>query len=175
MKFELTKACAEETPLLAGLIKEVWADMEHREWFAPEEDDDYIRRLISQGKGVVWKATETDTGRIAALFIIVYPGNDPENLGYDIGLPAYELNKVAHMDTVVVHPDFRGYGLQRQLALKAEEFLHNDHYRYLLCTVHPDNRFSRYNMEKVGYRCVRQVLKYGGLPRMILMKEIEKP
>lgn len=173
MEFQLTKAKAEEASLLTSLIREVWNGMEQQEWFAPEEGENYIRQLIEQEKGVAWIATDTALEKIAGLFLIVYPGKDnPDNLGRDISLPEHELNLVAHMDTVVVHPSFRGYGLQRKLTAKAEEELRAAGYRYLLCTVHPDNCFSRINMEKAGYRCVKQVLKYGGLPRLILMKEV---
>lgn len=45
------------------------------------------------------------------------------------------------MDTVAVHPNFRGYGLQRLLISQAEEALSKTQYRYLLCTVHPENSF----------------------------------
>lgn len=94
-----------------------------------------------------------------------------ENLGYDIGLPEAELCSVAHMDTVAVHPNFRGYGLQRLLISQAEEALSKTQYRYLLCTVHPENSFSHSNMEKLGYTYIKQALKYGGLPRCIYLKK----
>lgn len=173
MEFELKKATAIEADYLTLLIKDVWNNMEHKEWFAPDENDHYIRHLIETGTGVVWTAVEKVSAETAGMFIIVYPGKEnPDNLGYDIELPSNELCKVAHMDTVVVHPHFRGYGLQRLLTEKAEKELQKAGYRHLLCTVHPDNLFSRTNMEKVGYRCAKQVLKYGGLPRLILWKEI---
>lgn len=173
MYFELKKAISTEAGRLTSLIKEVWEDMEHKEWFAPEEEEDYLRQLIETDSGAVWTATDTTSGETAGLFIVVYPGKEnPDNLGYDLGFPSEELCKVAHMDTVAVHPHFRGYGLQRLLVLKAEEELRKAGYRHLLCTVHPDNRFSRTNMEKAGYRIAKQVLKYGGLPRLIMWKEI---
>ena len=134
--------------------------MEHREWFAPEEDKDYIKSLLSTHTGIIWKAIETVSGQTAGLFIVVFPG-----------LPETELCSVAHMDTVAVHPNFRGYGLQRLLISQAEEALSKTQYRYLLCTVHPENSFSRSNMEKLGYTYIKQALKYGGLPRCIYLKK----
>lgn len=145
--------------------------MEHREWFAPEEDKDYIKSLLSTHTGIIWKAIESVSGQTAGLFIVVFPGKNSENLGYDIGLPETELCSVAHMDTVAVHPNFRGYGLQRLLISQAEEALSKTKYRYLLCTVHPENSFSRSNMEKLGYTYIKQALKYGGLPRCIYLKK----
>lgn len=79
--------------------------MEHREWFAPEEDKDYIKSLLSTHTGIIWKAIESVSGQTAGLFIVVFPGKNSENLGYDIGLSEAELCSVAHMDTVAVHPN----------------------------------------------------------------------
>lgn len=172
MEFELRKATIAEADHLTLLIKEVWEGMEHKEWFAPEEEEGYIRQLIETDTGVIWTATDTISNETAGLFIVVYPGKEnPDNLGYDLNFSSEELCKVAHMDTVAVHPRFRGYGLQRLLVQKAEEELRKSGYRHLLCTVHPDNDFSRSNMEKAGYRIAKQTLKYGGLPRLIMWKE----
>ncbi len=105
------------------------------------------------------------------MLIALFPGGDAENLGCDLGLPEAELPRVAHIDVVVVMPRFRGHGLQRILTLHAAEELAAAGYRYLMSTVHPDNLPSRRSMERCGFRCVRQTVKYGGLPRLIYLKE----
>ena len=46
-----------------------------------------------------------------------------------------------------------------------------DRFVYLMCTVHPENRFSRYNMESHGYQVKKIARCYGGLERCILLKE----
>ena len=171
MKFSITQATIADADELTSFITSIWKNMEHREWFAPEEDKDYIKSLLSTHTGIIWKAIETVSRQTAGLFIVVFPGKNSENLGYDIGLPEAELCSVAHMDTVTVHPNFRGYGLQRLLISQAEEALSKTQYRYLLCTVHPENSFSRSNMEKLGYTYIKQALKYGGLPRCIYLKK----
>lgn len=55
---------------------------------------------------------------------------------------------------------------------EAERLLDTDQYYYLMCTIHPDNQFSRHNMEIHGYEVKRTALCYGGLPRCILLKEL---
>ena len=47
--------------------------MEHREWFAPEEDKDYIKSLLSTHTGIIWKAIETVSRQTAGLFIVSFP------------------------------------------------------------------------------------------------------
>ena len=44
--------------------------------------------------------------------ILHIPGDEQDNLGRDIGLSKKDLNKVAHLQFSVVHPDYRGKSLQ---------------------------------------------------------------
>ena len=52
--------------------------MEHREWFAPEEDKDYIKSLLSTHTGIIWKAIESVSGQTAGLFIVSFRKNSEE-------------------------------------------------------------------------------------------------
>ena len=81
----------------------------------------YITDLFNTRKGDVWQATDPITRQVAGIFIATYPGRGNENLGYDIGLSDPELSLVAHMDTIVVHPLYRGQGLQQKLTALAEQ------------------------------------------------------
>jgi len=49
----------------------------------------------------------TDDGLIA-YNVLYFPGVDGDNFGTDIALPSDELDKVVHLETVAVHPAFRG-------------------------------------------------------------------
>ena len=66
------------------------------------------------------------------------------------------------------HPDNLGYDLMQH----AEGDLRQMGYRYLLCTVHPENVFSRSNVMKQGYQKMLTKEKYGGFLRDIWMKNI---
>lgn len=170
MEFIFKKATKDDLKALAQLINEVWETMEHKEWFAVYDPENYIDDLLNTGKGCIWKAIDPLTHKLASMYIVTYPGTDTDNLGYDIALSESELLQVVHMDTVVVHPHYRGHGLQRKLTLWVEQELLANGFRYFMCTVHPDNQYSKNNMEKCGYQVMKQVLKYGGLPRFILLK-----
>ncbi len=80
---------------------------------------------------------------------------------------------MAHMDTAVVLPQYRGAHLQRRLMKAAEKELRKEGFRYLCCTVHPDNRYSRESVLSQGYHVAASVKKYGGYPRDILVKDLE--
>ena len=83
-----------------------------------------------------------------------------------------ELSLVAHMDSVAILPEYRGYKLQYRLMQTAEGDLREKGFRYLLCTVHPDNRYSRDNIVSQGYKSVAVKEKYGGYMREIFLKRI---
>ena len=72
--------------------------------------------------------------------------------GYDIGMQGRQLYECAIMDTVVVLPEYRGMHLQYEMMQTVERKLHKEGYRYLLCTVHPENKFSRENVKRQGYK-----------------------
>ena len=64
--------------------------------------------------------------------------------------------------------------LLEQMLEAAESLLDKEKYYYLMCTIHPDNEFSRNNMESHGYKVKKIALCYGGLPRCILLKNLRK-
>ena len=172
MEFTFEKATINDIAALTQLVEEVWNTIEHKEWFALYDISDYIREFVDTEKGCIWKAIDTATRRIAGIYIVTYPGTDADNLGYDIGLSESQLLQVVHMDTVAVHPFYRGHGLQQTFTLLMERELLSGGFRYFMCTVHPDNIYSKSNMEKCGYKVMKTSLKYGGLPRLILLKNI---
>ena len=40
-----------------------------------------------------------------------------------------------------------------------------------MCTVHPENRYSRQNIIKQGFKPVKTALKYGGYRREIFLRD----
>ena len=145
--------------------REVRAAMPDTAWFALDPDEE-LRELAAAGDMEFWMA---ECGsRLAAVFSVICPGPREFNLGYEIGLEKADLLRVTHMDTAAVHPDFRGRGLQRRMMAAAEKTLPG---RILLCTIHPDNRYSLENALKLGYRIEKRVARYDSV-RYILRKYI---
>ena len=122
------------------------------------------------------KANETVCSELcqhlAGVFIAEIPGRSETNLGRHIHFTEEQLLQVAHMDTAAVRADCRGHALQWRLMEAAEADLKARGFRYLMCTVHPDNPYSRGNLVNMGYRRVWQGLKYGGKLRDVMLKEV---
>ncbi len=171
MEFSIEKAVTGDCQDLASVIREVWLLMEQKEWFVAD-DWESICRILKEGRGLGYKAIEKKTGALAGVFTVVFPGSGEENLGRDIGLSDEELEKVAHMDTIAILPKYRGNGLQHRMMQTAEEELKSQGYKYLMCTVHPENIYSKKNAVKQGYRAVLTKEKYGGYIRDIFVKHI---
>ena len=202
MDFEIRKCGREDIDTIVGLIQAVYEQMEQKECFAADNSE-YTRKVLAEGRGTAWMAVEKESGQPAGVFMAAIPsvpgegipgqGADgiseagaegisvpentqddyEENLGRDIGLPESELGKVAHMDSAAVLPAFRGFHLQRRLMKTAEEELRKEGFRYLCCTVHPDNESSLRSVLSQGYRIAKTCEKYGGSPRHILVRELE--
>lgn len=167
MDFVIRKAELADLPGLVRVMEETVASMQQPDWFVPA-DEAFLAELIN-GKGFIL-AAQTQDGGIAAMFQACFPGPEEEHLGRDAGLSEHELPKAAHMDSVAVCPAYRGHKLQKKLLIEGEKEMAALGYRHLLCTTHPDNRYSLSNLLDFGYTPVATIEKYGGLPRHVLYK-----
>ncbi len=171
MEFRIEKAAEADARLFADIIQTVWNGMEEKDWYMADNAD-YTSRMLTTGQGTGYKAVETESGAVAGVFLVTFPGLSDENLGRDAGLPEEELPKVAHMDSAAVLPRYRGNALQFRLMQAAEADLRAAGFRYLMGTVHPDNVYSMNNVLKQGYRVIGEKQKHGGKRRAILFKDL---
>lgn len=173
MTFRIEKADAGLYQEIEDIIESVWEQIENKDWFVADNAE-YTYRVLNEGNGAAYVAVEEESGRKAGVFLTVFPGNSEHNLGRDAGLSKEELEYVAHMESVAVLPEFRGHQLQYRLMQEGERELRKRGYRYLMCTVHPDNVFSLNNVRKQGYEIVKVGEKYGGYRRAVLLKRLAK-
>ncbi|MDO4340272.1 MAG: GNAT family N-acetyltransferase [Eubacteriales bacterium] len=167
MEFKIRKANRKDLTGIMEVMEEAAGNLQHPDWFVADEETAVKEHLEKDGFGM---AAEASDGRIVGFFLVKYPKPE-ENLGVYLDYPPEKLGKVALMDSCAVRQAYRGYGLQGRLLQGAEEYLDTEKYTYLMCTVHPDNRFSLSNMQKNGYMIQATVQCYGGLLRHILVKD----
>lgn len=110
---------------------------------------------------------------------ISFPGNSSKNLGNDIYLMNRDLDKVVHLETTLVSPDYRGNRLQTLTLNKAIELIEPMDMKHVMCTVSPYNLFSLYNIMSAGLNIRALKKKYGeeagnGMWRFILHKDLSK-
>ncbi len=168
MDIVIRKGSAGNLDDVLKFLQKIQDGMRNKDWFYLDPPE-MIRLYMSSGIMDLWLAL--DDNRIVGMFYTLIPGLEDCNYGYDLDLCEEELLRVIHMDTVAVHPDYRGLGLHRRLMALAEEELRSGGWRILLCTVHPDNQYSLNNVLHRGYTIEKQVGKYHSV-RYILRKDI---
>lgn len=179
MNFWIERAKTEDVNALAEVMDRVADNMNNPAWFI-RDDAAFIGARIGsvplskEDRGFVLKAmADTDKGPVlAGFFMVDFPGTGERNLGHHLNWDEEKLKQVAHMDSVVILPEFRGNGLQYRLMEQAEALiLAETDFTKLLATVHPDNAFSLHNILKQGYEIAGEVMKYGTYRRYVVKKE----
>ena len=168
---KIEKAQVQDAKEIMALIKRVHDNMDRQDWYAIDSLE-YYANYLEPGKGVGYKSVDSESGKIVGIFIAIFPETEMENLGYDIGFSEEEAKKVVVLDTAAILPKWRGKNLQYLMMQAAEKELRDLGYQYLMCTVHPENRFSLNNVIKQGYEIKATKEKYGGFMRHILLKEL---
>lgn len=167
MDITIRKGSSGDLEAFITLLANVREQMEHKEWFYLDSPED-VRTMMEQGIMELWVAE--DQGKPVGFFDLLRPGLESFNYGYDLGFSKEELLRVVNMDSAAVHPDYRGLGLQGRLLEAAHRQLREEGNRILLCTVHPENRFSLNNVLKLGYTIQKKLEKYDSV-RYILRKD----
>jgi len=168
MAIEITKGTAADLDRFADLLLEVRGSMDNKEWLYVDPREE-LREQMESGIMELWLAK--DGQRIAGGFDILFPGLRPFNYGYLLDFSREELMRVVNMDSVAVHPDYRGQGLHRKFLETIESWVRGLGPRILLCTIHPDNIFSLNNALKMGYQIQKRLALYDS-ERYVLRKDI---
>lgn len=111
---------------------------------------------------------------LIAFRALLEPPLDEEHLGRDAGLVEHELARAAYQEISAVHPNYRGYGLQRTLAQVVMQELDRARFDYICATVMPFNIASLKDKFAQGMRVVALKLKYGGKLRYVFMKDLRE-
>lgn len=132
-------------------------------------DADYFRSLFKSERYVIGVIVD---GSLIAYSLIYIPGKKGENLGRDVGLPEDELGRVAHLQAAVVHPAYRGNGLQKRMGTAHLRVIEEMGFEHVLCTVSPKNPFSLRNVLSNGFVIRGLKPKFEGAWRYIMYKNL---
>ncbi len=155
-----------EEQAIFALQNEVHALMPYPEQFVEStlaEITDCIKNDLCIG---AW-----EEGRLGAYFTLRYCGEDEHNYAYFMGLPREQWKYWANADSTIVHPAWRGNGLQRLLLHAALDECRPEIIG-LGATVSPANLYSLNNALAEGFEIVRRCDMYGGYDRYLLRKEL---
>lgn len=168
--FTINYASLEDIPTMMYIIEESLPFIPNQDWFVGDTEEFYAKHI--KECGFTLKAVSDSDGMIAAFFTVRYPKLDSDNCGFDLDFTEADLLRTAHMETCVVHPDYRGHHLETRLMEFATELLKTTDYCHLLGTVHPDNIPSVKAFLSNGFHAEKTLKKYGGKLRHIMYRTL---
>ena len=137
------------------------------------ETRDFFRQHLGEHGRVL--GLIADGGALVGYSVLGLPdADDPDNFGADIGLPAGERGRVAHLDGTGIHPAWRGLGLQRALIRERLRICEGIGRTIALSTAAPPNRRSLGNLLAAGLIVVALVTKYSS-ERFVLRQDVDRP
>ncbi|SCK03078.1 Acetyltransferase (GNAT) family [uncultured Clostridium sp.] len=146
----------------------IFDSLENKSFFAKTEKFEF-EDIINKSGEVIGVVSEND--KLIAFGAMVKPELQDFNLGYDLNFDNKKLMKIAHIESTVVHPAYRGNRLQKLLVQNLEEIAKEKECNIFCATVAPKNKFSLNTLLKLEYKIVLEKEKYGGLKRYIMIKE----
>ena len=133
------------------------------------DDYDFYKYQLHKGSKILGCYIDN---QLIAYGVMIFPGYDPENLGYDLNFNQDELIFVAHLDSFLVHPHYRGNKLQYRFSILMEKIALEKGYKHLCSTAAPSNIPSLNNLIDLGLEIKLEKMKYGGKQRYILYKAL---
>ncbi|MEK4423845.1 GNAT family N-acetyltransferase [Solibacillus sp. FSL K6-1523] len=131
-------------------------------------DEGELRNIL-QGNGLMIGVFAE--GSLMAFRALLKPGMDEEHLGLDVGLTTYaQLQQVLYQEISNVHPQFRGYGLQRTMADIIMQQVDTNEFSVICATVMPFNIASLKDKFSQGMHVAALKYKYGGKLRYVFAK-----
>lgn len=116
--------------------------------------------------------------RLIAFRNVYFPSNDDSqwNLGFDLGFDSETRNRVANLQMVCVHPDYRGNSLALKMNRVALHLLRLHKTQNEICaTVSPYNVWNIRILLKCGFYIRALKSKYGGKLRYIVHQDLRQP
>lgn len=173
LPFSMKRLYLEDLPVIEQIQARVIESLPEKETLQALTTEEFL--FILNERGLVVGAFVED--QLIGFRALLIPEVDEEHLGWDIGLPPEQLQKVIYQEISVVLPEYRGNRLQQKLAEVIMKELPNldEEFRYVCCTVAPMNIPSLKDKFTQAMHIAALKEKYAGLKRYILVKDLENP
>lgn len=163
-KFKIYKLNDSFIEEILSLQNVVCNALDNKEILEPLTEEEF--NTILNGKGILIGAfLDQQLIAIRALYI---PELNENHLGKFLGLKDEEqLKRVIYQEISFVHPEFRGYGLQKLLGKVIMNQLDKSAYDYVCATVMPYNIASLKDKFAQGFRIISLTYLYEGKLRYV--------
>lgn len=169
--FEVKVLDKNHLPNILALQEVVYDALPNKDVLEPLTDKEFL--YILEGQGLLIGAFVEE--QLIAFRALLVPGIDADHLGYAIGLVnESDLKRVLYQEISNVHPDFRGFGLQKTLAKVIMQQIDTKDFDYIAATVMPYNIASLKDKFSQGFHIVRLKYAYGGKLRYVFALDLHK-
>ncbi len=161
--FSIRRLSRADIPAALSLQEEVLSLIPSRALFEPLTEAELLESAEIDS---VFGFFDGDT--LAAFSMIIHNRETDRSLAPDAEKACGETFT---FDGVLVHPAYRGFGMQRLFLSLTEKEAKKCGASCILATTAPPNLHSRKNFESMGFSIVKEYIKYG-YPRLLLKKEL---
>ena len=168
--FQLKTLFPHQLDEILKLQDTVIADLKEKHIFEPSSEEEVLESMLVDGCFGMYFDKQ-----LVAVCIMVFNRKTKRNLAVDWeeekSKEVYE--KCLTVDSIQVHPEYRGYGIQKEFLQLAEAVAKKLGVEYIAATVAPDNSYSLSNFRGDGYVChgtKSPYIKYGS--NRLLMRKI---
>ena len=154
---------------IMNLQENILNGIENKEIYAASTTEEFEEVILGKGK-IIGCVTEDDD--LIAMGVYVENGYDDHNYGYDLEIQGEDLLKVCQIESTVVDEVYRGNRLQRIICETIENIARKREMKLITATASPYNPYSVNTFKGLGYEIKNDKLKYGGLRRYILAKNV---
>lgn len=133
-------------------------------------DSEFVVKHLGD-PGVAFGVSDGD--RLIAYALLIAPASD-EDLSRDLPHREIDPQDVAHLESCVVHPEYRGLGIQRRLTQLRLQSAMESGIGHVLSTISPKNLHSLHNhINCNGFKVRNLRSKYSGMWRFILHRKVK--
>lgn len=159
----------EDLDRIMDLQSKIYNGLEDKQLYSPSSKEEFKEFILGKGKilGCI-----TEDNKLIAMAVYAKMEYDEHNYGYDIELEGKDLLKVGQIESTIVDKEFRGNKLQRKMCEILEEVAIENNTPILSATASPYNEYSVNTFLNLGYKIMKDKIKYGGLRRYVLIKEL---
>jgi ribosomal protein S18 acetylase RimI-like enzyme len=152
------------------LQDDIYQGLENKEFYSCSSRKEFQETIEEKGK--VLGCVSLNDHKLLAIGVYVEYGDKSHNYGYDIDIQGNDILKVGQIESTLVSKDYRGNKLQKIICTYLEEIGRESGVKWICATVEPNNKYSLNTFKELGYKIVVEKLKYGGLRRYVLSKEL---
>ena len=158
-----------DTDKIMQLQEAIINGLENKEIYAETEKEEFEEYLNGKGKIIGYI---TNDNELIAMGVYANKGYDKENYAYDLDLCGEAVLKVGQIESTIVKDEYRGNKLQKLMCEELEKIARENNDEILCATASPYNKFSVNTFINLEYEIKRDKLKYGGLRRYVLVKNL---